>query len=173
MKLFLGNEGYNMDNIVQEVFKVMHRFHQGKAKFKGDGELANVEFYMLMGLAMMLREKEEANMDLGKEQKSQPEEEGITLREIIELTDMSMSAASKKVSILEKKGLIERNPSKTDRRNVYITLTEKGKEMCAVEEAKKYALVVELISRMGVENMKQLLILANKAFDAMDEIVKE
>lgn len=163
-----------MDNIIREVFKVLHRFHLGKPKFKGDGSLANVEFFMLMGLEAMLKLKNEEKNNLKQENgMHRTDEQGITLGEIIKVTGMSMSAASKKVSILERKGLIERRPSKKDRRNMYIILTEKGKDICAREEAKKHAWVEELIKRMGEEDMKQLLVLANKAFDVMDEMEKE
>lgn len=161
-----------MDNIIQEVFMVLHRFHQVKPKFKGDGSLGNVEFFMLLGLEMVLKLKSEEknNQEKGTQQ---IEEQGITLGEIIKITEMSMSAASKKISILERKGLVKRTPSKVDRRNMYITLTELGKEICAREERKRHALVEELVKRMGEEDMKQLLILANKAFDVMDDMVKE
>ena len=84
-----------------------------------------------------------------------------------------MSAASKKISILEKKKLIERKNSKEDRRNVYITLTEKGKEICVREREKKREWVSEIIKRMGTENVERLIELLNQTFDIMEELEKE
>lgn len=173
-----------MNELAREVYKILHRFHQAKLKFRGDGELANVEFFMLISISAMLDTKNgrllsgeklgTENSSNGKELVSgKKEEQGVTLGEIIRATDMSMSAASKKVSILEKKGLIERHASKTDRRNVYITLTEKEKVICEQAKAKKRAWIEELVKRMGREDMKQLLVLANRAFEIMDEVVNE
>lgn len=164
--------------IIKEFYRVLHRFHQCKPKFKGDGDLANVEFFMLMGISALLDEK---NGRFGYPEccdvtacnpveKTSSEEIGITLGEIIKASEMSMSAASKKISIFEKKGYIKRETSKKDRRNVYITLTDKGKEICEKEKAKKHLWAVELISRMGDEDMTTLLKLANRVFDIMDEM---
>lgn len=172
-----------MDELTQEVYKVLHKFHQAKPKFRGDGDLANVEFFILIGVSAMLdakngrlacmRSENKLYSDGEQQVNGMTQEQGITLGDIIKATEMSVSAASKKVSILEKKGLIERNLSKTDRRNVYITLTEKGKDICEREKAKKHAWIEELIKRMGRDDMEQLLILANRAVDIINELVNE
>lgn len=169
----------NQDEITKEFYKTLHRFHNCKPKFKGDGDLANVEFFMLMGISTMLDAKngrfacpEFEDLYSGEESKD-GKEVGITLGEIIKTSEMSVSAASKKISIFEKKGYIKREPSKKDRRNVYITLTRKGKEICEREKAKKHEWTKELISRMGNEDMMELLTLANKAFDIMEDLGKE
>lgn len=146
-----------MDNIIEDLFKVVHRFHKCRPKFKGDGNLANVEFFILGGISVMLEGRAE----------------GITLGEIIKETEMSMSAASKKITILEKKGLIKRHTSEVDRRNVYITLTEKGKEICEREKAMKHKWIEEMIERMGIEDTRQMLDLMNKMFDIMEQMEAE
>ena len=172
-----------MEELVREVYKILYKLHQIQPKFKGDGDLANVEFFMLIGISAMLDAKngrlpqcqctDSPFCNEKQPVKEQTEEQGVTLGEIIKVTGMSMSAASKKVSILEKKGLIERNASKTDRRNVYITLTEKGKTICEREKAKKHEGIGKLVERMGKEDLKQLLELANRALDIMNEVVNE
>ena len=77
------------------------------------------------------------------------------------------------LKFLEIKELIERRVSETDRRNVYITLTEKGKVICEQEKKKKCVWIQELVKRMGREDMTQLLVLANRAFEIMDEVISE
>ncbi len=84
-----------------------------------------------------------------------------------------MSAASKKITILEKKGLIERHTSETDRRNVYIKLTEKGKEISDRERALKNQWIKKVIERMGIDDTRQMLALMNKMFDIIEEMEKE
>lgn len=150
--------------IINEFYHTLQRFHNCKPKFKGDGDLANVEFFMLMGLSMLL-DLDDCNLE--------KDERGVTLGDIIKTSGMSMSAASKKISILEKKGYVKRIPSKTDRRNVYITLTPKGREICEREKAKKRQFIEKLITRMGDEDMRQLLSLSNRAFDIMEKFDKE
>ena len=88
-------------------------------------------------------------------------------------THMTMSAASKKITILEKKGFIERYVSDKDRRNVYIVLTPKGKEICEEEKAKKHAWMKEVIRRMGKRDAKQMVRLLNKMFDVMEQMELE
>ena len=119
--------------------------------------MANVEYYMLMGIDVM----------------TQKYPEGITVRKIVDVSHMTMSAASKKISILEKKGLISRRNSETDRRNVYITLTDQGKMICKQEKERKHAWIEKVIERMGEEDMLQLITLSNRMFDIMEELESE
>ena len=146
-----------MRDTIEALFKVVHRFHKCRPKFRGNGNLANVEFFILCGISVMIEGRKE----------------GITLGELIKETDMSMSAASKKITILEKKGLIERHTSETDRRNVYIRLTEKGKEISDKERALKNQWIEEVIGRMGIDDTKQMLDLMNKMLDIIEEMEKE
>lgn len=148
------------NKLTNEFYRTLQRFHNCKPKFKGNGDLANVEFFMLMGLSMLLDMKE-------------CEEKGVTLGEIMKTSGMSVSAASKKISILEKKGYVERRPSKTDRRNIYISLTSKGKLICQKEKEKKRLFIEQLIAQMGDEDMGQLLALSNRAFDILENIDQE
>lgn len=150
--------------ITNEFYRTLQRFHNCKPKFKGDGDLANVEFFMLMGLSMLLD---------ADDFHSKKDERGVTLGEIIKTSGMSMSAASKKISIFEKKGYVKRIPSKTDRRNAYITLTPMGKEICEREKAIKRQFIEKIISQMGDEDVWQLLSLANRAFDIIEKFDKE
>lgn len=163
-----------MSETAKKVYTVLNRFHQSQRALRGDGGLPNVEFFILSGLAMMLDAKNGKKCCVQVLPEADVSEEvGITLGEIIKVTGTSMSAASKKVSILEKKGLVQRNHSKTDRRNVYITLTEKGREICEKDKAEKHAMLEEIIQRMGEEDMDRLLTLASRVFDIVDEIADE
>ena len=154
-----------MENLVRGFYKVLHRFHTCRPKLEQKGDLTNVEFFLLIGISGVL---EQNRKDPDKEN-----EKGIALSEIIRLNDMSMSAVSKKISILEKKGLIERKNSMEDRRNVYITLTDKGKEICLKEKKSKQAWTEELIQRMGTEDAKELIRLVNRMLDVIVQMEEE
>ena len=143
--------------VIEELYQVFHRFHQCRLKFQKHGELANVEFFMLMGISIMMEKRGG----------------GITLGDIIRTTEMSMSAASKKITILENKGLVRREISERDRRNVYITLTEQGKTLCMQEKEKKRAWFEEVVRRMGKEDTEKMVELINKMFDIMEQMEAE
>ena len=168
------------DGIVKEVYQVLHRFHCMTTKLNMYGDLSNVEFFLLMGIAALLDAQSGkcaflGNGDMGVAASGTDDAKGlgITIGEINKIMGTSTSAVSKKVTILENKGLVTRTTSQTDRRNVYITLTDKGKEICEREKEKKHSYLQEVIRRMGEENMEQMLRLANRAFDISDEIEKE
>ena len=69
--------------------------------------------------------------------------------------------------------MIERRTSKTDRRNSYITLSEKGKAICEKERKRKNDWLLKVISRMGEDDMEQLITLSNRMFDIMETIETE
>lgn len=146
-----------MEKIVTELFHLLHRVHRCRIRFQKQGNMANVEYFILMAIAGIT--------------KNRPE--GVTMKELVDMSHTTMSAASKKIRILEEKGLIERRTSETDRRNSYITLSEKGKAICEKERNQKHTWLLEVISRMGEEDMEQLITLSNRMFDIMEEIEVE
>ena len=92
----------------------------------------------------------------------------ITLGDIIKCTDMTMSAASKKITILEKKGYVNRMPSKRDKRNINIVLTDLGKSVCDEDKRKKHEWVTHILSIMGEEESRQMFALVNRLFDIIE-----
>lgn len=147
----------NMEKIVMELFHLLHRIHRCRIKFQKRGDMANVEYFILMAIAGIT--------------KNRPE--GVTMKELVDMSHTTMSAASKKIRILEEKGLIERRTSETDRRNSYITLSEKGKAICEKERKRKHDWVLKVISRMGEDDMEQLITLSNRMFDIMETLETE
>lgn len=143
--------------LLKEFYQITHRLHQCQPIFKKHGELSNVEFFILIQIGRLQEERKD----------------GITLRELIGCTEMTMSAASKKVSILEKKGLVKREPSKLDKRNISITLTPSGEKLCHDEKKKKDEWMMEILSRMGETDVRQMFDLYNKMIDIIEEIEKE
>lgn len=147
----------NMEKIVVELFNLLHRVHRCRVKFQKQGDMANVEYFILVAVAVV----------------TQRRPEGVTMKELADMSHTTMSAASKKIRILEEKGLIERRTSKTDRRNSYITLSEKGKAICEKERKRKNDWLLKVIRRMGEDDMEQLITLSNRMFDIMETIETE
>ena len=161
-----------MKTIIAEFFQVFHRSHECRPKFMGKGDLSNMEFMMLVGISHMLQEKSE-EQDVNSHSGCLNGKAGITLGELTESVGMSMSAASKKISILEKKGLLRRQTSQTDRRNVYITLTPEGEALCEKERVKRDRWLTEVIRRLGEEDARKLIDLLNRVFDIMEQMERE
>ena len=59
-----------------------------------------------------------------------------------------------------------------DRRNVYIILTEKGKEICVREKEKKRIRMTEIINHMGIKDAEKMIELLNQMFDIMEKLEK-
>ncbi len=177
------NMEQDFDEITGAVYRMLHRIHCGKDKLNMDSDLSNVEFFLLLAVSVLLDAQSgkcgylkcsgKDNGELPKASQNHSAEEGITIGELNRIMETSVSAVSKKVTILEKKGLVTRRTSRTDRRHVYITLTDRGREICQREKEKKYAYLQEMIKRMGRDDMKDLLRLLNRAFDIMEEIEQE
>ena len=56
-------------------------------------------------------------------------EDGINQQELANASNKEKSTMTRQIDVLEKKGLISRRPSETDKRNKLIYLTNKGKKM--------------------------------------------
>ena len=143
------------ESVVEEFYRLMHRIHQCRPNINKSSELANVEFFMLMQISILI--------DQGKEE--------ITLGDLIKCTDMTMSAASKKISILEKKGYVTRQVSKKDKRNINIMLTDMGRDICEEDKRKKHEWVTRVLNKLGEDDSRQMFGLVNKLFDIIESEV--
>ncbi len=94
---------------------------------------------------------------------------GICISGLAERLQVSSPAVSRMVGTLEEKGYIGRGTGKEDRRNTYITLTEKGKEAKAASEAALCGLMERVTLRMGERDMEELLRLWNRLADIMEK----
>lgn len=79
-------------------------------------------------------------------------------------------AVSQILNTLEDKGFIIREINKNDRRKIVLTLTPKGAGFW--EKMREYTdnIIIQIISRFGEENMKQLLKLFNHFADISEEV---
>ena len=97
---------------------------------------------------------------------------GVYVSTIAEHLKVTPSAISRMLKGLEEKGLIERKVNKNDRRNTYVTLTEKGKKVTKKVELEMNEFTKNVISSMGEEDSKTLIRLFNKLVDTMEAEIK-
>lgn len=93
---------------------------------------------------------------------------GIYVSTIAEHLKVTPPAISRMLKGLEEKGLVERKINKNDRRNTYVTLTEKGETVAKKVEAKMNEFTKNIILAMGEEDSKTLIKLFNKLVDTME-----
>ncbi|MGL5329185.1 MAG: MarR family winged helix-turn-helix transcriptional regulator [Peptostreptococcaceae bacterium] len=82
-------------------------------------------------------------------------------------------AVSKVINGLEEKGYVERMTDKSDRRVVYINLTETGMKILE-EENKRFEIFTQrVIEKMGEDDTEEMIRLFKKMYDSILEIEKE
>jgi len=82
---------------------------------------------------------------------------GISVKELAEILRTDKSAISRSVEELVKKGFVERNPSKEDRRYVELRLLPKGQERFEIIEHDMYVKFKEVWERIPAEKQEQVL----------------
>lgn len=98
-----------------DFFRLLHNFKKFRPKSLSPSELPSGEFFMLLRI--------QHSIDC-PEQKIRG---GVHVSGIQSGEDMSKPAVSQLLGSLERKGYIERNVDREDRRKVTVALTEKGK----------------------------------------------
>lgn len=81
------------------------------------------------------------------------------LRERIKLAPSTITPI---ITLLEEKGLIERNIDKTDRRNIFLSISPKGQEYTKKVQADINGEMSKYIDFIGEEDTKQLIRLIKK-----------
>ncbi len=82
---------------------------------------------------------------------------------------MPKSQVSRVLNALEDEGLIERINSKTDRRAVYIIVTEKGKALLLEGENNYKRFINYIYDSIGHSDFEQLIRILKKVEDAMED----
>lgn len=92
---------------------------------------------------------------------------GISVGELTDKIHATKPAASKMLGSIEDKGYIKRAISPTDRRVVYISLTELGQSIIDEAYSSMHELTDNIVKRMGEEDSVELLSLMYKLYDVI------
>ncbi len=104
--------------------------------------------------------------------KADPEKPGAKITDLSVAAEMSKPAVSQMLNALEDKGLIERVMTKSDRRVVYVKLTDSGATQLKKAADHMTALLEEIIEGLGPEDTAELARLFEKLYRIMEEITK-
>ncbi len=85
--------------------------------------------------------------------------EGVKPSELTGGGFISKPMVSRLLGSLEEKGCISRTASRRDRREVYVRITEHGRQCLERERKYRDAMVGRVLDRMGKERLEQLVIL--------------
>ena len=93
----------------------------------------------------------------------------LTVSELAEKIHMKPSAVSRTLKGLDDRGLIERTVNRADRRNTYVTVSEKGHEEWKRMEAQGLAFAQAVFSRMSAEDVEHLISYVNRFASVAEE----
>lgn len=85
------------------------------------------------------------------------EKEPLRMSELAGLLGIHKSAVTVKVEKLEKKGLIERERDRQDRRNIYLYVSPKGKKQYEETEEKIAQFFTDIMQQLSPEEMEAFL----------------
>jgi Transcriptional regulators len=107
------------------------------------------------------------------DQVMEKEEEPITPTELNDYFGTKKPATSRILTVLEKKGFIEKYPEEKDHRLTHLKLTEAGREALREEEAGYRKLTEKIMRRMGNENLEKLRFLLEKLENVLKEEIQD
>ena len=97
---------------------------------------------------------------------------GITVSELSEVLNVSKPAVSRMVNDLENKGMIQRILTKSDRRLVYVCLSDTANKLLA-ESSEHRKVMKRVVNGLGEEDTATLIRIMDKLNGIMEEIRKD
>ena len=97
-------------------------------------------------------------------------ENNTELYGIREYLSISKPAVSQMLGVLEKKGYIDREVDKKNRRNLIVTLTPKGREALNYIECNFDDRLTKIISSFGEEETKETIIAIDRLINVVEQI---
>lgn len=147
--------------LTSRLLSMMYRMHLLNKKGHTLTEIPPAEFCMLLAIAKCTEEK--GNI----------ESPGITISQMIKEMGTTFPAGSKLLRSIEKKGLIERSGYEKDRRVTYLRLSPKGLIMLKEQVEARDKTMVNIVCKMGEENMEMLLTQMQNLYSILKEEMEE
>ncbi|HHY28712.1 MAG TPA: MarR family transcriptional regulator [Desulfitobacterium dehalogenans] len=137
------------------LFETIKKFRRLSLNFRGSGEIPHREIMMLKLI------------------KHHSGKGGITISTLSEHFEISKPAVSQMINALEDKNYVERITTKSDRRMVYVRLTELGEEALAEAFHEMQGKLEIYLEKMGEQDMETLIALLDKLHQIMKEDIRE
>lgn len=135
-----------------KIHELMQKFHKIQMNAKNTGEMLRREMMMLKLI--------EARSTRA---------EGVTISALSDHLEISRSAVSQMINALEDKGYVLRQTTKSDRRLVYVKLTENGRQ-CLERQLRIFLEgIAQVFDKMGERDTEELLRLMQKLYAIISE----
>lgn len=143
-------------DLTNQLLEALGKFKRQRILYPTASGVPRGEFFMLHNIDVYARKH--------------PEEPGIKISILSAKTGMSMPAVSQMLNSIEEKGLVERCMTKSDRRVVYVRLTDLGNRMMESSMKEFAKLMEQIVEEFGEENTTTLIDLFNRLNDVIAEI---
>lgn len=144
-------------NQKDQLLNAMHRLKKEQSWPQIFSGVSRGEFFMLHKIEYLCRGENE-------------EKPGTKISDLSAATEMSKPGVSQMLNTLEDKGLIERVMTKSDRRVVYVRLTEQGKEKLGETARQMSLLMGRIVEELGPEDTAELTRLIQKLNQIMSKL---
>ncbi len=138
------------------LIQAMHRLKRTHTWNPPLGNISRGEFFMLNRIAHLIRHMDE-------------EKPGAKITDLSIAAEMSKPAVSQMLNSLENKDMIERVTTKSDRRVVYVRLTDNGKAQLDMAGKRFGRLMEEIVEKLGQEDTAELV----RIFDKLNGILED
>ncbi|CAH1205899.1 hypothetical protein PAECIP111892_02795 [Paenibacillus auburnensis] len=129
---------------------------------KWNDSIPHGEFLMMFVIHIMMKKE--------RLEPVAPEYPGVMVSKLSELLQISRPTASQAVSSLEEKGYVARVMSETDRRVIYISLTEQGRLVFEQKMERYSCILSEIVDKVGREEVDQLIVTCERLRTVVDEV---
>jgi DNA-binding MarR family transcriptional regulator len=97
-------------------------------------------------------------------------ENNVAMSDIRGYLSVSKAAVSQMLGALEKKGYINRDIDKNNRRNLIVTLTPEGREVLMSQHEIFSGRLEKIISHLGESDVKQMIMIVNRMIEITNEL---
>jgi len=100
-------------------------------------------------------------------------ENNIGMSDVSKYLSVSKAAISNMLSSLEKKGYINREIDRSNRRNLIVTLTPEGRKILEFKYMEFNGMLEKVITRLGEDDANQLITILNRMTEIMHNLNSE
>ena len=97
-------------------------------------------------------------------------EGNVGMSDIRSYLQVTKGAVSQMLSSLEKKGFINRDINKSNRRNLIVTLTAEGRQILERQYGEFTDRLEKIISRLGEDDVRQMITIVNRMIEITNDI---
>ena len=97
-------------------------------------------------------------------------EGNVGMSDIRSYLQVTKGAVSQMLSSLEKKGFINRDINKSNRRNLIVTLTAEGRQILERQYGEFSDRLEKIISRLGEDDVRQMIAIVNRMIEITNDI---